>query len=310
MPARTLVVLNPVSRNGATGKRWQGIESRLRAELGEFEVERTRGPRDAERIAREAVRAGSERLVVAGGDGTLSEVVSGLLASGLAQRAELGLLPLGSGGDFGRGLGLTADLETAIARLARGVPRAIDAARVTYRDAASLRETTSYYVNVASLGISGLIDQLVNRTSKVFGGTASFLIGTLRGLVRFRSSPVSLRVDGSVVHEGPLVIATAANGRYFGGGMHVAPLARLDDGLLDVVVVPQLAKYRLLAKLPSLYRGTHLEDPAIGHHRGALVEADAEPGTVLLDIDGEPLGTLPARFEVLPGALKLIGVEA
>ena len=130
---RTLVIVNPFSRDGATGRRFAGIERRLREVLGPLEVERTRGPRDAERLAREAVRAGVERLIVAGGDGTLSEVASGLLGAGLGAYARIGVLPFGTGGDFVKTLGIPRDLERAIACIAEGKVRRIDASRVTLR---------------------------------------------------------------------------------------------------------------------------------------------------------------------------------
>jgi YegS/Rv2252/BmrU family lipid kinase len=303
---RTLVIVNPRSRNGATGRRWERVRRQLCGALGTFDVEHTRGPRDAGRIAREAVRAGAERIVVAGGDGTLSEVVSGLLAAGLGDRAEIGLLPLGTGGDFARTLGLPRDLNAAIACIAAGKPRRTDAGRVRYLDEDS-REATAYFVNVTSLGISGLTVQLVNRTTKVFGGALSFLVGTLRSIARYRCQDVSVRVDGRLVHQGPLILATAANGRYFGGGMQVAPEARTDDGLLDVIAISQLSKPQLLAKLPLIYAGGHLQEPAVSSCRGRVVEVEASPGTVYLDVDGEPLGTLPARIEVLPAAISLLG---
>jgi YegS/Rv2252/BmrU family lipid kinase len=285
------------------------VERKLRAALGTFEVDRTRGPRDAERIAREAVRAGVERVVVAGGDGTLSEVASGLLSAGLGDRAEIGLLPLGTGGDFARTLGIPRDLDGAIECIAAGKARRTDAGRVRYFGE-NEREATAHFVNVASLGISGLTVQLVNRTTKVFGGTVSFLVGTVRSIARYRCRDVSIHVDGRLIHEGPLILATAANGRYFGGGMQVAPEARTDDGLLDVVTISELSKLQLIAKLPLIYAGRHLQEPAVRLHRGRVVEMDAVPGTVYLDIDGEPLGTLPARVEILPAAISLLGPPA
>jgi len=311
MGGRTLVIVNP--RSGSTQRRWPDVEPRLRAALGPFEVERTRSGRDAVRLAREAVRSGVDRLVVAGGDGTLSEVATGLLSADLGHYAQIGVLPLGTGGDFSRTLGTPRDLDAAIARLETGSTRTIDAGRVTYRAAASGAspgagtQATSYFANVASFGLSGLVDERVNRSSKALGGRMAFLLGTLRALARYHSEPVAIRVDGEIVYDGPLVFAAAANGRFFGGGMQVAPHARLDDGKFDVVVVPERSKLRLAAGLPGLYRGLHVDDPNNIITRGTTVEADAEPGRVWLDIDGEPLGTLPARIEALPEALTLFG---
>lgn len=306
MPASTLVIVNPHSRGGATARRWKRAESKVRAALGDLEVEATRAPRDAERIAREGVRAGVRRLVVAGGDGTLSEVVTGLLAAGLGDRAEIGLLPFGTGGDFVRTLGLPRDLDGALACIAAGKARRIDAGRVGYRDDSG-REVHSFFANVSSFGISGLTVQLASQATRAFGGTGAFLIGTLKSLARYRRNQVAIRVDGDLIYDGPLAVAAAGNGRFFGGGMQIAPHARLDDGLFDVVVIPDLGRARLLLHLPGLYRGTHVEVPEVVSVRGRCMQAEAEPGTVRLEIDGEPLGTLPARIEVVPGAVSLLG---
>ena len=306
MGKRTLVIVNPRSRNGATGRRWDAVERKLLEALGPCEVERTRAPRHAQRLAREGVRAGIERVVVAGGDGTVSEVVSGLLAADLGSYAQIGLLPLGTGGDLARTLHIPADLDAALACIAHGRTRSIDAGRATYSDGQGLR-TTSHFLNVASFGISGLITQLVNAGSKALGGTAAFLAGTVRGIARYRGETVTLRLDGQVIHEGRLVLAAAANGNYFGGGMHIAPEARPDDGKFDVVVIGDMTKWQLLSHLPSIYRGRHLDHPGVGFQRGAVLEADADPGRVWIELDGEPVGCLPARFEVVPGAVSVLG---
>lgn len=306
MARRTLLILNPRSRNGATGRRADQLVRRLRDGLGPLEVERTRGPRDAERIAREAVRAGWERLIVAGGDGTLSEVATGLLAAGLGGYATIGALPLGTGGDFLRTLGVPRDLERAIAWLREGKPRPIDAGRASFVDASG-RAATAHFVNVASFGVSGRVVELVQRSPRLLGGRVAFLAGSVRAIARHRSEAVSLAVDGELVHDGPLVLAAAANGRFFGAGMQIAPDARTDDGLFDVVAVCGLGRAQLLRRLPRLYAGTHLSDPAVRVRRGRVVEARPLGAPVPLELDGEPLGRLPARLEMLPAALMLIG---
>lgn len=305
MPTRSLLILNPRSRGGATGRRAREVADKLRAALGPLELEVTRGPRDAERIAREAARAGVETLLVAGGDGTVNEVVSGLLDAGLGAHTELGLLPLGTGGDLLRTLGLPRELDAAIERIARGKHRTIDAGRVEYRTPEG-RRAASHFLNVASVGLSGLVTELVNRSPKQLGPRVAYTWGTLRAIARWRAPRVRLDVDGRRVHDAALTFATAANGRYFGGGMQVAPAAVIDDGLLDVVIVPGLSRARLVARLPQIYAGTHVEDPAVSHFRARCLEADSA-ATVWVEIDGEPLGRLPARFEVLPGAVRVLG---
>jgi YegS/Rv2252/BmrU family lipid kinase len=303
---RTLVIANPRSRSGATGRRWPALEQQLRSALGPFEVEMTRCPRDAERIAREAVRAGVERLLVAGGDGTLGEVVSGLLGAGLGGYAELGVLPLGTGSDYARSLGMPRDFGAAVACIARGSARKVDAGRVRYRGPRG-DERVACFANVASIGISARVVESVSAMPRFFGRSAAFLAATLGAIVRHhRSERVTLRVDGTTVHDAELVLAACASGRWFGAGMQVAPEARIDDGLLDVVLVRALSRPALLAKLRKIYSGAHLGDPAVHWLRGRVIEADAEPGRVPLELDGEPLGSLPARIEVLPAALRVV----
>ncbi|MBW2312983.1 MAG: diacylglycerol kinase family lipid kinase [Deltaproteobacteria bacterium] len=308
MGVHTVVVVNPKSRNGATGRGWQRVERALRDALGPAEVAMTCGPRDAERLAREAVAAGAERILVAGGDGTASEVVAGLLGAGLGDRAALGFLPLGTGGDWSRTLGTPRALPEALRSLSDGHERRLDAGRLEFESPDGETHET-HFLNIASGGLSGAVDRLVNETPKTLGGTASFLIGTLRGLASYRNVACRVEVDGRLLHEGPLVLATAANGRYFGGGMHVAPQARPDDGLLDVVVIPGVSKGRLLSRMPDLYRGTHLELPEVAFAQGRRVEFTPEEPWHL-DVDGEHVPARAARFEIVPGALRVLAPEA
>jgi YegS/Rv2252/BmrU family lipid kinase len=306
MPARTLVIANPSSRNRRTARRLKSLEAKLRSALGSLEIECTRSPRDAERIAREGVRSGIERIIVAGGDGTLSEVVTGLLSAQLGDYAAIGLLPLGTASDFARGLGQPPDLDAAIERLAVGSTSRVDAGRVTYCTGEG-QEATGYFANIASFGLSGVVGELVNHATKAFGGRMSYMIGTLRGVARHRSDPVSIFVDGELVFDGPLSAAVVANGPYFGGGMRVAPNARIDDGVFDWVIVPGMSRLSLLGKFPLLYSGSHIRDPQILEGRGRVIEARGVAGPVRLDVDGESLGVLPARFELLPDAITLTG---
>jgi YegS/Rv2252/BmrU family lipid kinase len=308
MAVRTLAIVNPESRNRATARRLKSLEAKLRRALGPLDIECTRAPRDAERIAREGVRSGVERVIVAGGDGTLSEVVTGLLSAGLGEYATVGLLPVGTAGDFARGLGAPHDLDAAIDRIAGGKTLRVDAGRATYH-CDGREAVTSYFANVASIGLGGDVAELVNRTGKVFGGRLSYLLGALRGVARYRGEPVSISVDGKCVFEGALAIAAIANGPCFGGGMQIAPNACVDDGDFDWVIVPAMSRLSLLRKIPLLYSGSHLGDPRILHGRGKVVEARAMDGPVRIDVDGEALGALPARFEILPGAIELLGFE-
>jgi YegS/Rv2252/BmrU family lipid kinase len=304
--ARTLLVVNPASRAGATERRFAAIERDLREALGDYDLAWTKGPRDAVRIAREAATAGYARLVVGGGDGTASEIATGLLGAGAGQDVTLGFLPLGTGGDLLRTLGVPRSLSGALGTLRAGRVREIDAGRLEYADDQGARAQT-HFVNETSAGLAGLVAQLVTRGTKTLGATGSFLVGTLRGLARYVPLAARVRVDGALAHEGPLVLASASNGRYFGGGMLVAPNASLDDGLLDAVIIPGMRKPELLARLPSLYAGKHLAAPGVRALRGRVVEVEPlEREAHRFECDGEALGTSPLRAEIVPRALRAI----
>jgi YegS/Rv2252/BmrU family lipid kinase len=307
-----VVVLNPRSGHGATGRGWRRIELRLRDRLGAFEVEVTRGPGDAGRIAAAAARGGARRLVVAGGDGTCSEVASGLLTSGLADRVDVGVLPLGTGRDLSRTLGVPSNIDEAIDSLAQGRTRRLDALRVRCvgRDGVA-RE--SYSINVASFGLSGLTVELVAGAPPILGGSVAFLAGAVSSILRYRVARVRIRSGDELACDEPFVLAAAANGRFFGGGMNIAPGAAPDDGQIDLVIIRAMSKPRLIASLLSLYRGTHLSRREVSVERTVRVEVTPhpqEPRPIQIEADGESLGVLPATIEVIPAALTFFGVRA
>ncbi|MDH4016282.1 MAG: YegS/Rv2252/BmrU family lipid kinase [Actinomycetota bacterium] len=309
MASPTVVIVNPESNGGRTRKRWPSLAGRLRDAVGELEIVETDGPGGGERAAREAARAGAERIVVVGGDGSLSEAATGVIDEGFGDRVSLGWLPMGTGCDFGRTVGVSRDPETAIAALARGARRRVDVGAITFEGEGGV-ERTRFFLNVASFGLSGLTDLHVARAGRTFGPTAAFLIGSLRAIRDFEPPCIALDVDGEQVFEGEVAMVVAANGRYFGSGMKIAPEAEVDDGLLTVLVVARMAKPRLVANLPSLYRGTHVSHPAVSVRSGKRVTARTLRGEALLDVDGEPLGALPATIEIVPSALELFGVDA
>jgi diacylglycerol kinase (ATP) len=318
---RTVIVVNPRSRAGETERRLAELEGLLRRHLSDYQVVLTRGEGDGERLAREAVQQGASRLVVAGGDGTVSEVLGGLLAArehlegpgrgasaaDVQADTELALLPLGSGGDFARALGLNRDLAQAVARLESGRSRRVDVGRMTYQD----REhgtRTRWFLNIASFGMTGdamlwLAEQ--GRLGK--RGALSYVEGGLRALFAYRMPRVRVSVDGREVHRGPLLLGAIANGPCFGGGMRVAPQARIDDGAFDVVLAGGLSKPAALALFPRLLLGRHVNHPRIAVVRGRRVELESAH-EVWLEADGEPVGVLPASLELVPSALNIVGL--
>lgn len=289
---------------------WAALRDRVAAALGPVDHELTATPLHATRLAREAVAARRPLVVAVGGDGTVNEVVNGLLDGGRARpEPPLGLLVLGTGGDLARTLDLPRRPADQVAVLARALARRIDAGRATHAGSDG-RVLTRDFVNIASFGLSGATDAIVNRRPLLrrLGGRVAFLAALAEALVRYRPEPVRVRVDGCL--DRVLVITTVAvcNGQYFGGGMRMAPGARLDDGRLDVVAVSGIGPIGLLWRLPRVYAGRHLALPSVTFATGRAVDARAERvgARVPLDIDGETPGFLPAAFDILPGALTVL----
>lgn len=310
--SRSAVIVNPRAANGRVERRWDEIEAVLRRHLGEPEFLRTKAPGDGIRLAAEAVAAGFTRIGSLGGDGTHSEVVNGLLdEQGRALNPEvcLSVLPVGTGGDFRRTLDIGGkDLDTYAREMARGDATAIDVGAVEFRAADGTRARRCF-VNIGSFGLAGTVDEIVNTSTKFFGGKVTFMMGTLRGMLRFSPPTMRVRVDGDIVFEGRGMSVSVANGRYFGGGMKIAPDADPRDGLFDVVVVPWVGRLHHAVTGARVYRGKHLGRDGVFAVRGREVEVEAD-SECLIDLDGEMVGSTPATCRVLPGVIRVTGLRA
>jgi len=306
---KTLIVANPQSANGSLGRRWAELQRTITEQFGAFDHRFTRGPGDGAHVTRAALAEGYELIVAMGGDGTISEVVDGFFTpAGKAIRPEaaLGVLPFGTGGDFRKTIAAPKELVAGAAALRGRNTEAIDVGQLTYTTHDDT-ERVLHFINIASFGIGGLVDELVNTTTKALGGAVSFALATLRALVEYEPQRVLLSLDGGQATEVEIQNIAVANGRFFGGGMKVAPHARLDDGQFDVVTLKPMGLSDYLLCGHRLYNGTHLSLAQVEASRASRVVAQpADPAeAVLLDVDGETPGKLPATFELLPGALRL-----
>jgi diacylglycerol kinase (ATP) len=304
---RTLIIVNPASAGGRTGRRWVAMRRALDAANVEYDSHPTAARNDATSATRDALAAGYQRIVCCGGDGTLNEVVNGFFTPDggpLSSDAILGLLPSGTGGDFRRTIGLPTENTALAATLAANHTRRIDAGRISYDDPAT---APRQFINIADCGVGGEVVAQVNRSRSKGGGvrgTAVFLGISLRALTTYGGRPVRLTLDGkaTVLEIQNVVIA---NVRCFGGGMRIAPAAELDDGWFDVIVLPALGRVRTLLAMPSVYRGSHVRQPGVLVRRAKAVRIeplDSRP--LLFDIEGEQIGMAPATLTCLPGALR------
>jgi len=306
-----LVIINPASAKGATGNAWPGIASDLRNHFGSFTPKFTKQPGEATEIAAEAARQGTKLIIACGGDGTISEVANGILVSG--KDAELGILPSGTGGDFRKTLGISHRARDAAEVLRRGVSRRIDVGRVTYTTDAGAQETR-YFLGVASLGMTAEVIQRVKQGGpdwlpakgpKWLTGTVSFGVSMLQTALKASATRVVVELDAQREHHLTVVALCIANARYFGGGMKIAPDAKLNDGKFDVVSVGDLGALKIFTNAPRLYLGAHMGMQEVGHTLAAklIARAAVKDEQLAIEVDGELPGYLPASFQIVPNAL-------
>jgi diacylglycerol kinase (ATP) len=304
---RPFLIVNPASAAGRTGRHFDSIARAVRSAVGDFECAFTRERGDGHRLAREALAAGGKLLVAVGGDGTASEVIDGMVHAGGGQGPEavFGYIPRGTGGDLRRTVGLDGDVNGAARALASRNVAVLDLGRIELLGYDGSRQVR-HFANVAGMGVSGVVSRSVNRGLRLPSGKLAFMLASARALVGWSDRPVRWRADGGPWNEERITALSVCNGRFFGGGMMVAPDARMDDGLFDVVIWKGFGLGDFVVKRPMLYDGTHLRLPNTRVLRARTIEAEALDGAdVPLDVDGEGPGTLPARFDVLPGALRI-----
>ena len=291
--------MNPAAAGGTTGKRWPEIAHRAAQRGLDGDALISERPGQLTALAADAVAGGATRLVVVGGDGSVNEVVNGIAD---VHGVELAVIPRGTGWDFVRTFDIPRDLDAAVDVALTGSVREIDLGAVTYRTWGG-EDARSVFANVASAGISGAIAQRANESSKALGGKVSYYWATLAVFVGWQTGEMRVTVDGES-RNGKMIDAVVCNGRYLGGGMMMCPEAEPDDGVFDVLLIGDVTKRDLLLVLPKTYKGNHLPHPRLELLRGKVVTVEsAEP--LPIELDGEQPGTTPARFEVLPRALRL-----
>lgn len=308
---RSLVIVNPRSGGGQAGRTFGDVRVVIERRLGPVDVKLTERPGHAIDLARDAARSGTELVIAVGGDGTLHEVANGVLDA--ATGAAVGYVGQGTGGDFRRLLGLEHRLDAYVNAIASGTTRQVDAGKLHYRGHDGAKKTR-WFVNILSAGMGGLVDRYVADTSKALGGKAAYFWASTRALLACQRG--RLRCDVSLEkerHERSVdtFMIAICNGRYFGGGMHVAPMAKLDDGRFEVVSMDAPGKVAFAAFSRRIYDGKHLSAPGVQHFGCDRIAIDLENERArrvfLLDVDGEPLGGLPLEVELVPRALTLRG---
>lgn len=264
--------------------------------LGAAGIRLTRKRGDAKRFARQAIRAGCRYIVCAGGDGTLNEIVNGI---GLPMTPVcIGVVPLGTGNDFARVLGLSGTLENLIEILLAGKTRPIDLVRARM-------ERTHYFVNVSAGGFSGPVDENLTPEIKRTWGPLSYLRSAAAALPQLQAYKTHVRIDDSEELSLELYNVVICNGRFVGGGLPIAPQADPSDGFLDVILVPKGSVAETALVAAQIVLGRHLSNSRVVFRRGCKISVRSRPG-MPFNVDGELVGQARPMFELIPAALNFI----
>lgn len=300
------VVRNPIAGGRSGQKQWAPLRDAFRQRFPDLEIHESRSSGDARRLARELAAGPCDLLLVAGGDGTISDVVDGVLTS---RRPDMPLafLPVGTGCDFVRNFKLPVGPSDLAEHIANAPLRRIDAGLLTSYDASGL-EQRRHFANITSVGISGEIVDAVNAPGRkrILNGPLRFLVHSALAILRYQPYDFEVLIDGMQVHQGRLAVTAITNGGWFGGGMHIAPQADLTDGLFDIAVMREEKVFGLLNLLGRLHSAGHVGHPLLSFHRGRRVEVrPRDPARFPVEVDGEA----PIRggfvAEILPGALTI-----
>jgi len=301
MPLKTQVIVNPESNQGRTKKRWKRIKEALKSFLKEFKTEFTEKPLQAVEISRAAIKEGTELVIGVGGDGTINEIANGFfeMEEPINPETALGIVPSGTGSDFSKSLKIPLGLRNALMVITQAPSNRIDIGKVTYKNH-SESEDQRFFFNVSDFGIGGEVVYKMNQ-ERMEKNASSYFKSLISTFMSYSHKKLHISVDGQEIPLDEYMVGAIANGRIFGKGMKVAPEASLDDGLFDLVLVKKMSKLEFFRNVFRIYTGSHLSHPKISLIRGRKIEVSPveKQETVLIEVDGEQVGSLPATFELL-----------
>ena len=306
--SKTAFIVNPHAGNGSTGSIWPFIESLAKDRLGLFDTYMTRKPGDAVIFAKNAIAEKTSLLVCVGGDGTLNEVVNGVMnhEESVRSNVTLGFIPNGTGCDFVRTVSRPKDIEQAMDLIASDHTRSIDLGVLFLKNHKGC-DRCRYFHNIASFGLGGEVSRRVNRTTKALGPFISFIWATLISVFLYGTKTIRILVDGSFEKKVSVWNMVVANGQYHGGGMWVAPDASVCDGLLHLTIIGNLTISEVFLNLSKLYNGRIYDiDKVIA--RTCRKVAAISDDRVLLEVDGEQPGMLPMVAKIVPDAIQIISM--
>lgn len=299
------VVINPIAGGGKAKKVWQRMSPGLNALFDQVESRMSNNMDDVINLTRNLIEEKPDYLLVIGGDGTLNNAINGLIRHDklLSPDTALAFYNAGSGGDYVRQFPKQEMIEF-FQHLKQRQFIESNVGKLIFADG-----SVRYFINIASCGLSGYIAHLTqhSRWLKKLGGTANYFFHALIGLLRYKNTQVRIHIDDHQAIESELLLMAVCNGQYFGGRMHVAPMAKVDDNLLDVVIFENFSKWSAITKLIKIYSGRHILDNNVHYIQGKKISIESMiDERISVEADGECVGNLPLVFELLPQSIQII----
>ena len=316
---KPLLLLNPSSQAGKTGAEAPELERIITRYVGPVDRVHTERPRHAVDLAEEAAREGRDTVIVVGGDGTIHEAANGLMRAREAgiSLPRLGIIGRGTGGDFRKTLGIEHRLDRYCQAIASKKTRKVDIGRFTFCNKAGQRDQ-AWFINILSMGMGGLVDEYVAEDSGKLGGTFAYFSASFRALLRSEVGILDCVLRSGDQRQS-IEITTRqiaiCNGRFFGSGMEVAPMAKPDDGIFNVVSLGAASRFKFAVSSLSIYSGSHINSPEVEVLECDGIDIELRNDSIRdiypLDVDGEPLGTLPVSIDLVPQAIEVfVGDDA
>ena len=283
-------IVNPTAGKGK-GKIVAGnIHSYMKKQKIPYEIRFTTRRKEAEQLAQCAVKQGFDKIVSVGGDGTIYEVLNGIMGMNVL----LGVIPAGTGNDFVRTVGIGQDIEEALHTVVYGKERSIDCGKVNGR----------YYINVAGIGFDTEVLEEVESIKKYLSGKLAYLSGVFRTLFQYKFKKIQIVIDGQVYNKEILLVAFA-NGKFYGGGMKISPGSDIQDGYIDVCIIHKMPKWKILRLFPTIFSGEHIKVKEVTMYRGKEIRINSAL-PLAINLDGDLVGYTPFTLEVIPNAIKIL----
>lgn len=305
---KTSIILNPAAAGGRAAEQFKRIKDKIDFIFPKVPIRVSERRGHAGEIARQLAHDGCEQIIGVGGDGTFNEIVNGLFENRKPINPDLilGTLPIGTGSDFIRTLGISSKLGEALSFMQRQKVASVD---VGYAEVQGLdgKPKEHLFLNILSCGLSADVALRVNHSSGWGGSFFRYFKSSLIGIAKYDNTGTKIRYSaGDTYYEGPFTLLAVANGRYFGGGMYVAPQAQLDDGLFQVVLIKAMPKLSLFGRFALIYQGEHLNLPEVLTCQNSTIDVSSIGGPVYVEADGESIGTIPLKIGCLQKSLKVI----